>query len=155
MWILSNIKCHMWFPSKSLKPLQPQPVARKHIITFQGFHHFRTLQRHVYHMSFSNIPTASVWNRRSHSNRYPRGRLRCWNGLWRIELLDATVVRIRASQMTMMMTMVKASDDSTVAPRRAPLDTASISRCEQTVRIIRGLFDLVESTRGRTDTFSS
>lgn len=50
--------------------------------------------------------------------------------------------------MTMMMTMVKAPDDSGAAPRRAPQDTSSISRCEQTVRITRGLFRLLLSSGG-------
>lgn len=50
--------------------------------------------------------------------------------------------------MTMMMTMVKASDDSGTAPRRAPQDTTSISRCEQTVGIIPRLFRLLFSSGG-------
>ena len=72
---------------------------------------------------------------------------RCWNGLWRIEPLRATVVSIGSCQMTMMMRMVKATP-MIAAPCRAPLDAErSISRCEQTVLNNSSTFSILRDDR--------
>lgn len=50
----------------------------------------------------------------------------------------------KSRQMTMMMTPVKAQDDSPVAPRRALQGTGSMSRWEPTIRIPRRVSNVVD-----------